>query len=219
MGDGFGISGRRILVALKLDTGRARRGKIGRPAWSERNHPIMQFDVDPRTRRQGRFPHELAMVNLLVFNLMLCAGILAGTMARKGSPLEHYKLWLVAVPLAMSLVVIAYTIRRAARAEPGTPWFAAAHWTITSRRYRVLLVAYLAGAALVGLGWLLSTASPNLQEVMFVALVRVAVAPMLITVMVVAVLESSALFQANSGEVPDGIVARMSPPGDVMQTD
>jgi hypothetical protein len=61
---------------------------------------------------------------------------------------------------------------------------------------------------LVGLGWLLSLASPNLQEVMFVALVRVAVAPMLISVMVLAVLESSALFQANTGEVPDRIAAK-----------
>lgn len=78
----------------------------------------------------------------------------------------------------------------------------------------MLLVAYLAGAALVGLGWLLSQASPNLQEVMFVALVRVAVAPMLIAVMVVAVLESGALFQANSGVVPDGIVARLPPPAE-----
>jgi ABC-type Fe3+-siderophore transport system permease subunit len=175
----------------------------------------MQFDVDARTRRQGRFPHELAMVNLLVFNLMLCAGILAGTMARKGSPLEHYKLWLVSMPLAMSLAVIAYTFRRAARAPSEVPWFAAAHWAITWRRYRVLLVAYLAGAVLVGCGWLLSQASPNLQEVMFVALVRVAVAPMLVAVMVVAVLESSALFQANSGEVPDGIVALLPPPADI----
>lgn len=174
----------------------------------------MQFSVDARTRRQGRFPHELAMVNLLVFNLTLCAGILAGTMARKGSPLEQYKLWLVAAPLTMSLAVIAYTIRRATHRGPNIPWFAAAHWAITSRRYRVLLAAYLAGSLLVGLGWLLSRASPNLQEVMFVALVRVAVAPMLIAVMVVAVLESSALFQANSGEVPDGIVERLPPPAD-----
>lgn len=170
----------------------------------------MQFDVDARTRRQGRFPHELAMVNLLVFNLMLCAGVLAGTMARKGSLLEHYKLWLVNAPLAMSLRVIAYMMRRTAHAPADAPWFAAAHWSITSRRFGVLLVAYLAGAALVGLSWLLSQASPNLQEVMCVA-------PKLIAVMVVAVLESSALFQANSGEVPYGIVARLPPPAEAMR--
>lgn len=87
----------------------------------------MQFDDDVRTRRQGRFPHELAMVNLLVFNLMLCAGVLAGTMARKGSLLEHCKLWLVAAPLTMSLGVIAYTMRRAAHAPADAPWFEAAH--------------------------------------------------------------------------------------------
>ena len=81
---------------------------------------------------------------------------------------------------------------------------------------RILMIAYLVGAALVGLGWLLSLSNPKLQELMFVALVRVAVAPMLISVMVLAVLESSALAQAGNGEVPDGVVKRMPRPADLV---
>lgn len=173
----------------------------------------MQFEVDATTRRKGRFPHELAMVNLLVFNLMTCGGVLAGTMARKGSTLEEFKVWLIVIPLSLSLAVIAYSFHRAGQALVQTSWFVSAHWQITVRRYRLLLVAYLVGACLVGLGWLLSQTSQNLQGVMFVALVRVAVAPMLITVMVIAVLESSSLFQANTGEVPDRVVETMPPPG------
>jgi hypothetical protein len=58
---------------------------------------------------------------------------------------------------------------------------------------------------------LLSLTSPNVQGLMFIALVRVAVAPLLISVMVVAVLESSALFQASSGETPDRLPEQFPP--------
>jgi len=172
----------------------------------------MQFTIDEATRRQARLPHELAMVNLLGCNLMLCAGVLASTMARKGSTLEHYKVWLILVPFMLSLAVIAYSFRRAARALAAAPWFVATQWRIAIRRHRVLLIAYLAVAVLIGLGWLLSLANASLQEVMFIALVRVAVAPLLVTVMVLAVLESSALFQAITGELPDREAARHPPP-------
>jgi hypothetical protein len=172
----------------------------------------MQFEIDPTTRRQGRAPHELAMVNLLLFNLLFCMAVLAGTMAQRGSVLAQYKAWTIAIPLGLSLAVIAYSFWRAARAKARGPWFAAAHWSLATSRYRILLIAYLVGAALVGLGWLLSLSNPKLQNLMFIALVRVAVAPMLMSVMVVAVLESSALAQAGNGEVPDGVVKRMPPP-------
>ena len=171
----------------------------------------MTTTIDEPIRRQGRLPHELAMVNLLVFNLMLCGGLLAGTMARKGSWLEQHRAWLVALPLAASLAVMAYSRRRARHAAATSPAFVAAHWRSTVGRYRFLLGAYGVSAALIGLGWLAAYSNPSLHDILFVALVRVAVAPLLISVMVIAVLESSALFQANLGEAP-AIKAPIAPP-------
>ena len=65
---------------------------------------------------------------------------------------------------------------------------------------------------------MLSRSNPALQEVMFVARVRLVVTPILIAVMVVAVLESSALFQAHSGELPDRVFERFPPPANVPRT-
>ena len=163
----------------------------------------MKLSIDQQSRQQARVPHELAMVNLLVFNLLLCAGILASTMARKGSVLEHYKWWLIVLPILFSLAVVAYTHLQVARPAENRGWFVTAHWRIARSRYRFLMIAYAVAMLLVGLGWLISLGNPALQTVMFVALIRVAVAPLLIAVMVLAVLESSALFQATSGELPD----------------
>jgi hypothetical protein len=178
----------------------------------------MKFQIDAPTRRQGRAPHELAMINLLVFNLMLCGGVVASSMAQRGSVLEHYKPWIIAVPLAISLAIIAFSFWRAVQTRNRGPWFAAVHWEIAASRYRILLLVYLVGAGLIGLGWLLAHTQdkPGMQEMMFIALQRVAVAPILISVMVLAVLESSSLFQAGNGEVPDGAAKHMPPPVDLI---
>ena len=180
----------------------------------------MKFEVDATTRRQGRAPHELAMINLLLFNLMFCGAVLASSMAQRGSTLAHYKFWLIVIPLTLSLAVIAFSFWRAARARAAGSWFAAVHWGIATDRYRILMLVYVVMAGLIGLGWLLAQTQdkPGMQEMMFIALQRVAVAPMLISVMVLAVLESSSLFQAGNGEVPDGAAKRMPPPADLIAT-
>jgi hypothetical protein len=52
---------------------------------------------------------------------------------------------------------------------------------------------------------------------MFVALERVAIAPVLIALMALIMLESGALYQAGRGEVPDGLARRFPPPADLQQ--
>ncbi len=50
---------------------------------------------------------------------------------------------------------------------------------------------------------------------MFIALQRVAIAPMLIALMVLIMLASGAIYQAQCGEVPDRLVQRFPPPPDL----
>lgn len=177
----------------------------------------MFFEVDETTRRRAKAPHELAMVNLLLFNLLMLIALLAGSFLQKGSPLLEYRLLGVLIPLGASLAIVAYTFLRAGRRAAGRPWFAAAHWRLARSRYQILLIAYLVGAGLIGLGWLLSQGQtkPGMQELMFVALERVAIAPVLIALMALIMLESGALYQAGRGEVPDAVARRFPPPADL----
>jgi hypothetical protein len=177
----------------------------------------MFFDVDDATRRRAKSPHELAMVNLLLINLLMLIALLAGSFLQKGSSLADYRLAGVLAPLSLSLAIIAYSFSRAGRTASGGLWFVAAHWRLATGRYKILLVAYAVGAGLIGAGWLLSTAQkdPGMQELMFVALQRVAIAPLLIALMVLIMLESGSLYQAGRGEVPDGLARRFPPPADL----
>ena len=178
----------------------------------------MFFPIAEPVRRQAKSPHELAMVNLLVFNLLMLIALLGGSFVEKDSSLAAYTTLGVAVPLGISLAIVAYTVRRASRAAKDGPWFLAAHWRLAAARYRILLIAYLAGAGLIGLGWLLAHTQklPGMQDMMFIALQRVAIAPMLITLMVLIMLESGALYAAQRGEVPDSLFRRFPPPPDLI---
>ena len=173
----------------------------------------MFFPVDEAIRRRAKFPHELAMVNLLLVNLPMLIALLAGSFLQQGSALARYKLLGPLMPLAISLAVIAYTFARSKGTATGS-WFVAAHWRLATDRYKILLIAYLVGAALIGSGWLLAQVQtdPRMEELMFIALQRVAIAPVLIALMVLVMLESGSIGQAGRGEVPGGLIERFPPP-------
>ena len=181
----------------------------------------MFFRTPDTDRRLAKTPHELAMTNLLLFNLPALIALLGGSFLQADSPLAPYRLLGVALPLSISLAIVVYSAVRARRAAASGPWLAAAHWRLATGRYKVLLIAYVAGAALIGLGWLLAHTQdkPGMQEMMFIALQRVAIAPLLIVLMVLVVLESGSIYQAQRAEVPDGLVKRFPPPADLSGSD
>ena len=161
------------------------------------------------------------MVNLLLFNLVALIALLGGSFLQEDSPLAPYKALGVALPLGISLAIIAYTFWRASGAAAGEQWIVVAHWRLATGRYKILLVAYLVGAGLIGVGWLVAHAQekPAMQDMMFIALQRVAIAPILITLMVIIMLESGSIYQAQRGEVPDGAIKRFPPPSDLQGSD
>mgnify|MGYP001112079751 CR=1 FL=1 len=193
----------------------------------------MFFAIDDQQQRRAKSPHELTMINLLLFNLLIGVALLGGSMAQPDSLIAVYKWFGVALPLALSLAVILFTWARAARAPRTEPWFVAAHWRLSASRYRALLAAYVISAAVVSLAFFggnehaelerrIAALPPAMQEMerhklnsqdMGSAIwARIGVVPLLLTVMGLIMLESGALYQAGRGEVPDSLVARLPPP-------
>jgi hypothetical protein len=181
----------------------------------------MFFPVPDPVRRQAKSPHELAMVNLLLCNLLILIALLGGSFLERDSTLAPYRVLGVGVPLILSLAIMAYSFLRSRRTAVDGPWFLAAHWRLANGRYRGLLIVYLAGAGLIGLGWFLAhlQQQPGMQDMMFIALQRVAIAPLLIALMVLIMLESGAIYQAQRGELPKRLIERFPPPPDLAGAD
>lgn len=197
----------------------------------------MLYAVDEGQRRLARVPHELAMLNLLLCNLLIGVALLAGSMAEPDSLIAKLKWPAVALPLVVSLAVMAFTWVRAKRAAGKEPWFAAAHWRLTVARWRVLLLAYVISAGVVSLAFFggdgdtaafeahIADLPPAMQamersklasqDIGAAIWARIGVVPLLLAVMALIMLESGALYQAGRGEVPDGVVQTYPPPPDL----
>ena len=164
----------------------------------------MQCNASETERRQARWPHELFMINLAFFHLLLTPASIFLGIGR----------WGLLIPPFFSGLVILYSWLRSRRAGRTGPWFVASHWRLAMRRYRWLVIAYAASAAIIGLGALIGAASsdPRMGDILGTVFVRIGVMPTVIMVFVNFALENSGLAMAKGGEVPDRLAEQHPPP-------
>lgn len=168
----------------------------------------MHYDIAAGIGRKARTPHELLMVNLAAFHLLLAPAAIA--LGVKFPQIGAW--WLMLTPI-FSGIVIAYIYLRGRRAEHSDPWFVMAHWKLAWRRCRLLLIGYAVSAVMIGGGALIAvTSTTAMREIVLTIAIRLGVMPTVVIVLVLFVLANMALEQANKGEVPDGVVARYPAP-------
>ncbi len=153
----------------------------------------MIVDINAEIKSRARLPHNLFMLNLAVFHLLMTPAIIALNMGEKA----------MLIPLALSLCVIAYT--RIQSRKPHEHWFIDAHWQLAFAHCRLLLISYILTAALLGLGWLLSvnSADPHMVAILETVFLRISIMPVLLIVMANFYLESNALQMVGNSEIPD----------------
>jgi len=172
----------------------------------------MYFDIAEPVRRRAKTPHELSMLNLMFFNLLLGAGTVV-LLLTQAAIVQAMGGWSFVLPLAASLSVIAFLHLKAYRAHAHEPWFVAVHWQLAMRRSRLLPIAYAVTGLIIAAGlWIASGIDqPAMQQIVVTIASRLGAVPTLLTVMVSFVLESGAIYQAGRGEVPNGMLRRFPP--------
>ena len=90
-------------------------------------------------------------------------------------------------------------------------WFVAAHWQLALHRYLILVIAYGVTLLILGLAWLATHGdqAANTADILFAALSRVAIMPTLVSLMILALMEAGAMFQAMKGQLPDGFANKI----------
>lgn len=154
-----------------------------------------------RDIKRAHTPHNLYISGIFFFNLLMTPAMIVLDIGMAG----------LLVPLFCSAAMLVY-IHQRGQSEPN--WFVQMHWQLCWTRGRLLLIGYAISATLVCLAWLISlyAQDANMKHILWTALTRIALMPTLIFVMVTAVLEFSAIGQANAREVPDKLAARFPPP-------
>lgn len=152
----------------------------------------MGNEIGDREVRQAQLPHNLFISGLFFFDLLMTPAVVVLDIGMSG----------MLIPLLCSVALLAYIYLRSKKT---THAFVDAHWRLTWRHGKWLLLGYAVSAALILIAWLISlnTRDAHMGHILWTALTRIALLPTLIIVMVTAVMEASALSSAGKRETSD----------------
>lgn len=137
--------------------------------------------------------HELVMMNLAIFHLLLPAAALS-------SGHVSVLLSLALIGSALMIFWVAYKAHQTNDVD-----FVQAHWQLAWTRYRLLLISYAVSMGIMLLGWLLASLQTdhNMFSIMLVVFSRIAAVPIVLMVLALFVMETTALSQAKQGRLPN----------------
>ena len=161
----------------------------------------MKFSPTDAEKKRARWAHDLFVLNILFFHLLLTPAVIVMGVGQKG----------LLLPLSLSGLVIAFIYYRS-RKDPS--WFVEAHWRLSFNRCKLLMMGYAGSLLVFGIGWLITLGmdQESMRNIMFTVFTRIAIMPTLILAMVSTVLEASATSLVSKGEVPDKLVKAFPPP-------
>ena len=141
---------------------------------------------------RASFAHELLMMNLSFFHLLVPVVILSS---------GHILVFLT-LALICSVVIIIWIAQKAKQTSDSE--LVKAHWQLAWRRCRLLLIGYAVSAVIMLLGWGLGTMQTDakMSGILLVVFSRIAVVPTMIIVLIIFILSTSSLSQARQGEIP-----------------
>ena len=163
----------------------------------------MKFHVEQAVMNQAKHPHNLFMMNLALFHLLMTPAVIVLNIGLSG----------VLLPLMLSLAVMLFTYLKSNRIDRDNNLYLFLHWKLALLRYRYLLLSYAVTAGLMLVGWMISTgaADEHMRHILQTVFIRIAIMPVLIMVMVNFYLESNAINLASSGDVPDNLIKNHAP--------
>ncbi len=158
----------------------------------------MQLDTGNEHRSKAKTPHNVFMLNLAIFHLLMTPAAIALDVGRMG----------LLLPLSLSLATMLFSYVYCRKMDPALYLFEYLHWRLALKRYKYLLIAYTITAGLMLLGALVASGSsdPRMAEIMQTVFMRIAIMPVLLTVMANFYLESNAISLAAQGKIPDAVL-------------
>jgi len=163
----------------------------------------MRFEVSKEDIKRANVPHELFLTNLVGNHILMAiaAGGMAGTFP-----------WLMAIIPVTSFSILGYTLLRARRSLRVDPWYPMCHWQLCSRRSKIFIAMLTMLLVITLLGWVGYTFLGMMKEAVLALIGGVGILPVMVTVLVLIIIESDALYHANQARLPRWVVERYPNP-------
>ncbi|MBK1724045.1 hypothetical protein [Thiocystis violacea] len=163
----------------------------------------MRFEVSQAEIKKANVPHELFLTNLIGNHILMAVGLggLAGSFP-----------WVMAIVPGISFSILFFTLWRARRSFGRDPWYVMCHWQLCARRSRIFLLM-LSLLLLAGLaGWASYTYGGMMKEAVWALVAGTGILPVMVTILVLVMVESDALYHASQAKLPSWVVERFPNP-------
>ncbi|KAA6183238.1 hypothetical protein F2Q65_16200 [Thiohalocapsa marina] len=163
----------------------------------------MRFEVTDREIKQANVPHEIFLTNLIGNHILLAVALggIAGSFP-----------WAMAVIPAISFSLLGYTLWRARQSIRRDPWYVMCHWQVCARRSRIFIVMLSLLLVVMALGWAGHVYLGMMKEAVIALVVGVGILPVMVTILILIIVESDALYHANQAKLPAWVVQRYPNP-------
>jgi uncharacterized membrane protein YfhO len=165
----------------------------------------MKFEISDDLVHKAKIPHDIFLTNLIGNHILWFVAAL-GLVRSYWQPLAM-------VPI-LSFSVLVYTLWRAKTSRD--PWYVWVHWQIAAARSRVFIYMLSIVLGVWFLGWLGFTYF-GMKKVAVMAMIGGGgILPIMVTVLVLILMESDALHQANACRLSKSVVKKYPYPEDVV---
>ncbi|MCF7979867.1 MAG: hypothetical protein K9L82_18035 [Chromatiaceae bacterium] len=163
----------------------------------------MRFEVSDREIKQANIPHEIFLTNLIGNHILMAvaAGGIAGSFP-----------WVMAIIPAISFSILTYTLWRAHRSIGRDPWYVMCHWQVCARRSRIFIGMLSLLMVAMLLGWAGHVYGGMMKEAAIALVAGIGILPVMVTVLVLIIVESDALYNASQAKLPAWVVERFPNP-------
>jgi hypothetical protein len=167
----------------------------------------MEFEISDELTRRAKIPHDIFLTNLIGNHILWFVAAL-GLVRSYWQPLAL-------VPI-VSLAILVYTLQRAKKSRQGEHWYVMVHWQIAADRSRFFIYMLLAAMSISLLGWIGYTYLGMMKVAVLALIGGVGLLPIMVTVLILILMESDALYHAAQHKLNKRILEKYPPPDDLV---
>ena len=163
----------------------------------------MRFEVSSEEIKKANVPHELFLTNLIGNHILMAvaAGGMAGSFP-----------WLMGIVPLVSFSILSYALWRARKSIRTDPWYPMCHWQLCARRSKIFIAMLTMLLVISLMGWIGYTYLGMMKEAIMALIGGVGILPVMVTVLVLIIIESEALYHANQAKLPTWVIERLPNP-------
>lgn len=160
---------------------------------------IEQSEYSKKELKDGQFPHQLFLFNMVGNHVLVALIALSNS-----SHLE-----VIAIPIFISLAILAYTLIKAPARLKSESLFVRSHWQIVVKRTRMFLITYAALFTVGLIAWLSYSYAGVMKEQAIAIAGGLGILPTMVVVLVLTIMETDALHQALNARIPKTMAERL----------